>query len=219
MCRFQNLRHGSKKNASARREKRRPSPSYSKSGALSIRTSPDSKPPRKAGIDNSSSGNTTSTVPQTILDYLDFLYQPLQPSPGTQFESRRSIGTFTKSASNSWSWRDIKHVDQIKSARVSTETYLEKFLPICSLTLQSYDPISPPRCLPDIDLCIASEKHLEMYLHKSVIERVNMALQIIYNIGQDDSHELGLYSLLPNLIQQPVYSRGYDPDPRRWAMP
>jgi hypothetical protein len=67
---------------------------------------------------------------------------------------------------------------------------------------------TPRPNLPDIDLFIFSKKQLEILLHKTIIERVNIVLQIIYGIAQNPEDGLGFFNGAPGLVHRPVHTTG-----------
>jgi hypothetical protein len=164
-----------------------------------MRSSPNSKRPRKAGENQEL---------ETILDFLDLPYQLLRDLPGIQSQLGPSITGITQSASDSWSWRDIKRVDILDE--VWPVAYLEEFHQIFSLSIRNHPLALPPPPLPDIDLYICSEKHAEIFLQKTLCLRVNIALQMIFDkfTSQSGDEKLSLFDRLPGFNHRPVYSPG-----------
>lgn len=111
----------------------------------------------------------------------------------------------TQSATNLWSWRDIKSVDILDE--VTSAAYLEDFHELFSLDIQERPLAVPPSQLPDIDLYIRSENQAEIFLQKTICVRVNTALQMIFD-KLSSNENLSLSTEFPAITQRPVYSPG-----------
>lgn len=163
-------------------------PASRDSGPLAIRSSPQAKRTRKSdqGI-------------ETVLDFLNLPYQPLLEIPSNQ----PGLSSITRSASDLWDWRDIKQVDKMDH---NPEGYLEEFHQFFSSRILDHPLAVSPPPLPDIDLCIVSEKHAELLLQKTVCWRVNAVLQMLFDSHSGDD-EPNVYAL-PGVSHRPVYSPG-----------
>ena len=91
---------------------------------------------------------------QTVLDFLRLPYQPLLETPASEYQVGSS--SITRSASNLWDWTNVKRVDIMD--HVYPEAYLEEFRQIFSLNIRKQPLAMSPPLLPDIDLCIVSER-------------------------------------------------------------